>query len=572
MMASNNKHYVAVDAPTIHHSRSRFDLSFDVKTSGNVGTLYPIYLQEIYPGDTFDCDTTIVSRLASSYLRPVMDNLFLDVYYFFVPNRLVFDDWGAVFGENKSSAWTPASPVAVPHTTTTSVVSQGSVADYLGLPLADISNNTVLPSGINILPFRAFAKIYDDWFRDENLVAPMLIHTGAFDSSEYFNANAWAPGNYTGMPPKVSKFHDIFTSSLPSTQKGRAAKVPLESYLAPVGFDGMEGLHNISLASTPPQIKFAGETSTTLASRLNLFGDTGVGSGDGRRVLKGITANVTSGTVLSPSEWDLYADLSDAGNISVTSLRYAFQLQRILERSARCGTRYTEYLLSAFGVSSPDARLQRAEYLGGKRMPLSVQQVAQSTRGDTDSTKLGSLGAFSLSNGKCGYQKGFVEHGYVVGVMCLRQHHTYQQGIARMWQRHDRFDYYDPILANISEVPVYKSELFAPQAANATDQGLTGTIFGYQEAWYDLRQRYSMVTGAMRSDNTASYDLWHYADDYANAPTLNQQFVTETPDYVDRTIAVPSTSADQFIFDIYHKQSAVRVLPTYSIPGLVDHH
>lgn len=563
-----SKHFVAVDAPTIHHSRSRFDLSYDVKTSMSVGKLYPIYVQEIYPGDTFNTDTTLVTRLSSSYLRPVCDNLFLDVYYFFVPNRLVFDKWAQVFGENKQSAWVQPEAVFAPHTDGNETVYSKSVGDYLGLPVSEDQGD--LPAGVNILPFRAFAKIYDEWFRDQNLIAPMYINTGDFDSEvEGLNGGPWSPSNYMGMLPSVSKFHDIFTSSLPSTQKAASpVRVPIIQSMAPVVSDGLEGMHRATRDGVAPHIRFNGDDGSN--SWYNLMAGPTASSVTIQRPIVGL-ATSGSAAAQSISEWNLYADLAQAGQINVNDMRYAFQLQRILERSARCGTRYTEYLLGAFGVSSPDARLQRPEYLGGKRMPLSVQQVAQTTRGDSDSTELGSLGAFSLSNGKCGYEKAFVEHGFVIGTACIRQHHSYSQGVERFWQRKERFDYYDPILANISEVPVFRSEVYAKyDSTNQPD--LTTGVFGYQEAWYDLRQRRSMISGDMRSTSPTSLDIWHYGDYYANAPTLNQQFITEIPDYVDRTISVPSTSLDQFIVDIYHKQSAIRVLPTYSIPGLVDHH
>lgn len=563
-----SKHFVAQDAPTIHHSRSRFDLSYNNKTSMNVGTLYPIYLQEIYPGDTFSCDTTLVTRLASSFLRPVMGNLMLDVYYFFVPNRTVFPEWENVFGGSAPNAWIQPVEVQAPHTADDFpfTVVPGSVGDYFGLPTQEWDENAkawkplTCPGGINVLPFRAFAKIYDDWFRDENLVSPMLIQTGDWDISESPNGSAWAPGNYMGMPPKVSKFHDIFTSALPGTQKGSAIQVPLGGD-APV-VAGLSHPFGSKLELTPSRVTLQNPTALGI--------DNTTASGTYGYI--GYRAS-TQGPVSVPGDWytNLVADLSQAGIINVTDIRYAFQLQRILERSARTGSRYVEYLLAAFGVSSPDARLQRAEYLGGKRMPLSVQQVAQSTRGEADNDQLGSLGAFSLSNGRCGYQKGFVEHGFVIGVACIRQYHDYSQGIARFWQRHSRFDYYDPALANISEVPVYKSELYG-LVPNNNVKPLTDEVFGYQEAWYDLRARTNMVTGDMRPASRTSYDIWHFADFYANAPTLNKQFIEETPDFVDRTIAVPSTSADQFIVDIYHKQTAIRVLPTYSIPGLIDHH
>lgn len=554
-----SKHYVAMDAPTIHHSRSRFDLSYDIKTSMSVGKLYPIYLQEVYPGDTFSDSTTLVTRLSSAYIRPVMDNLFMDVYFFFVPNRIVFDKWEQVFGENKAGVWVQPAPVSAPVFPQYQQVYEGTVADYLGLPVSDAVAGEYLPKGVNILPFRAFAKIYDDWFRDQNMIAPMLIQTGDYTIAEYLNNSDWAPGNYMGKLPSVSKFHDIFTSALPSTQKAAApVKVPLGGTVPVVA--GASHLFGGKIQMEP---------AATFTSPLALRVDSTIAAGTYGRL-----AYVTSsGSQTVPSDWsvNMVADLENAGQFNVTDLRYAFQLQRILERAARTGTRYTEYLMGAFGVSSPDARLQRAEYLGGKRMPLSVQQVAQTTPGSSGGDTLGTLGAFSLSNGKCGFQKGFVEHGFIIGVCCIRQHHTYQQGVERMWQRHARFDYYDPILANISEVPVYRSELYA--ATNpVSDDALDADVFGYQEAWYDLRQRKSQVTGQMRTINSASFDIYHYADFYANAPYLNKQFITEIPDYVDRTIAVPSTSADQFIVDIYHKQTAIRVLPTYSIPGLVDHH
>lgn len=552
---SNNKQFNTV--PTIHASRSRFDLSFDHKMSGSVGTLYPCYLQEIYPGDTFSCKANIVTRLTSTYLRPVMDNLFLDMYFFFVPSRLCYDKWQEVFGENRESAWAQQDEVLVP-TATSGTIASKSVGDYLGLPVGTI------PAGVNILPFRAFALIYDEWFRDENLCEPMLVQKGSRTTSEKYNNNDWGPGNYFGKLPKVAKFHDLFTSSLPSTQKGTDVTVPLGNLakVVPMGDpmvteDSQKYMHNFGSGN------FIGLTSNQTA---DMFLKTYNRSGTGFHKVMG-EVNITPGDRADIIGWNLYADLAHAeGGLNVPEIRYAFQLQKILERSARAGTRYTEYILSAFGVQSPDSRLQRPEYLGGKRMPLSVQQAVQSVRGADN--ELGALGGFSLSNNVCGYSKGFVEHGFVVGVMCIRQHHTYQQGIPKLFQRHSRFDYYDPILANISEQPVYRSEIFCDETSVTLDD----TVFGYQEAWYDLRSRPSTIAGDMRSASSTSLDIWHYGDDYSVAPTLSQAFIEETPAFVDRTIAVKSTALDQFIFDIYYQQSAVRCLPTYSIPGLVDHH
>lgn len=542
--------------PTIHAPRSAHDLSKGLKTSMNVGTLYPIYIQEIYPGDTFNCDTSFVARVSSSFLRPVMDNLFIDFMYFFVPYRLVYDKFPQIFGENIEGAWAQQETVSMPvlyngFIAYSKDVEYKSVGDYLGIPPHSQLDEQ------QVCPFRAFAKIYDDWFRDENLIDPMYIHKGEAMEDEYVNNSPWAPNNYTGMLPKVAKFHDVFTSTLPNTQKAsEPVQVPIGAY-API--------------VTREQFNSFGSNALMLLSNNRVGGalvlDPRSGSSNGSTVTVDDTSSSPAfgGDTITGS--NMYADLANAGLLNVTDLRYAFQLQRILERSARAGTRYPEYLLSAFGVHSPDARLQRSEYLGGKRMPISVQQVAQTNRGTSEETELGSLGAFSLTNGKCGYQKGFVEHGLVIGVACIRQYHTYQQGIDKFWQRKTRFDFYDPILANISEVPVYTSELYA-KATNKLD----GAIFGYQEAWYDLRQAQSRCTGDMRSDSPTSLDIWHFADDYENRPILNQQFIEETPTYVDRTLAVPSTSQDQFILDIYHRQRAIRRIPAYSIPGLIDHH
>lgn len=533
---------------TIHAPRSKHNLSYTLKTSCNVGELVPVYIQEIYPGDTFKNDTSYVARLTSSYIRPVVDNLFVDFYYFFVPSRLCFDKWEQIFGENRQSAWVQPEPVSAPVIPSASIIGEKTVGDYLGLPIGSV------PSGINILPFRAFAKIYDDWFRDENLQDPMFINTGDFDASEVPNENVWGPSNYVGKLPKVGKLHDVFTSALPNTQKSEnPVMIPIGDY-API----VAGSTQYQLGGTV-KLGISGASSTNA-------GTLGYASGTvaSNREMKAFE-NAPSGTARTITSTNLSADLTEAGILSVPDLRFAFQVQRILERSARTGTRYTEYLLGAFGVQSPDARLQRAEYLGGKRMPLSVQQVASTNK--SDETELGDLGGFSLSNGKCGYSKGFVEHGFVIGVMCIRQKHTYQQGIEKFWQRSDRFTYYDPALAHISEQPIYKSELYASPYDKLTDE-----IFGYQEAWYDLRNRNSLVTSQMRSQASNSLDIWHFGDDYNSAPFLNASFIRETPDFVDRTIAVPSTSLDQFMFDIYHDQYAIRRIPAYSIPGMIDHY
>lgn len=566
----SNKQFTTV--PTIRCSRSRFDMSFGHKMSMSVGKLYPMYLQEVYPGDTFSDTSTLVTRLTSTFLRPVMDNLFMDTYFFFVPSRLVYDRWEEIFGENRESYWAQPEAVEAPTIPSAAPIYTKSVGDYLGLPTCTKVGSEIkykVPAGINILPFRAFALIWNEWFRDENTQPPVLIHKGDWQADEMPNNQAWSSANYVGMLPSVSKFHDLFTSALPNTQKGNALKIPIGGYAKVVPQGGGDSVVSPDMSkvfdfpsNSQPIIRANGAMTTTSLLSVKPFSQF---QASGKLELNDEGAASQAHNIAG---WNFYADLNDVNAVSVPDMRYAFQLQRILERSARSGTRYTEYILSAFGVQSPDSRLQRPEYLGGKRMPLSIQQVAQTSR-DTENSALGSLGAFSLSNGRCGYSKGFVEHGFVIGVTCIRQHHTYQQGVAKMWQRKSRFDYYDPILANITEQPVYKSELFAD---SATQDNLTSDVFGYQEAWYDLRSRPSTIAGDMRSNSPTSLDIWHFADDFSVAPTLGAGFNKETPVNVDRTIAVPSSKMDQFIVDFYHHQSAVRCLPVYSIPGLIDHH
>lgn len=511
--------------PTIHAPRSRFNMSFSHKTSGSVGNLYPMYLQEIYPGDVFEVDTSYVARLSSAYIKPPMDDLYLDIYYFFVPSRLVFDKWQQIFGENRDSAWVQSTPVSAPTlpadvaATNYNYVAVGSVADHFGLPINDPVGSDYLPDGINVLPFRAFALIYDEWFRDENIIAPMYIQKSGTSSAEYLNNNAWSANNYTGMCPKVAKFHDYFTSALPGPQKGDDVSIPVSGYAPVIGSSSLHSTGGYNLMFNATTFTGSGAhylTGNYSTSSLGTRGDLGIHSGASDTGLFEHPVNQTN----------LVADLGASGVMaSVNDLRYAFQLQKILERSARSGTRYTEYLLSAFGVQSPDARLQRPEYLGGKRLPLSVQQVAQTSSTSSDGT-LAELGAFSLSTGKAGFTKGFVEHGFVIGTFCIRQRHTYQQGIEKFWSRSDRFSYYDPTFANIGEQPVYKDEIYGIHGT--INEPINGSPFGYQEAWADLRYRPNMVTGQMRSAAPNSFDIWHFADDYANAPTLNKQWLEET--------------------------------------------
>lgn len=553
------------NTPLIRRKRSVFDLSHSVKTSANVGTLYPFDVQEIYPGDTLKTKTAVVSRLTSSFISPVMDNLFLDVYYFFVPSRILYDKFKNVFGENTDSAWANTVEYEVP--VVSGPVSRGTIADYMGLPLKQIRGGSGF-NGVSALPFRAFAKIYDDWFRDENNISPMHIQTGGSSGAEALNSDSWSPSNYTGLPPKVAKLHDYFTSCLPAPQKGDS--VPLGTSV--IGSDVpvySSATERNFYSDAPLQFGLLGSNNPA-----GIYKSLAVGSGTDSRFLNTVAVDGPSVTNLgsNPTIYpiNLYAKTGgiDVTSATVNDLRLAFQYQRMLERDARSGSRYVEYLASAFGVSGGDYRLQRSEFLGGRRSPISITQVTQTAGFNSDSSPLGTVAAYSHSGGKSRYVKGFTEHGYVIGVFCIRQFHTYQQGIIPMWTRLRRRDFYDPVFSHIGEQPVYKYQLFYNDVAGNTDNFKP---FGYQEAWSDLKSTPNRVTGQMRSGGSDSLDFWHFADYYENAPTLNEQFINETPQYVDRTITVNSSVMDQFILDFYLQVQAYRVMPTYCTPGLIDH-
>ena len=522
-------------------SRSKFVRSSSVKTSFNEGELIPFYVDEVLPGDTFSIDDSKVIRM-STLLTPIMDNLYLDTYYFFVPNRLVWEHWKQFQGENTESAWLPSVAYEIPQVTSPAETgwTVGSIADYMGIPI------NVPGLSVNALPFRAYSLICNEWFRDENLTDPIFFDVG---DTTVAGTNGATDSDIPkgGMPFKVAKYHDYFTSCLPSPQKGPDVLLPLGD-VAPV---------------------------RAKSTHLNMVGSSGN--------LYALTTNATSSPV-SPVTVDRYegshtgndylqiqpntfeAQLDQATGSSVNQLRLAFKIQKLYEKDARGGTRYTEILRSHFGVTSPDARLQRPEYLGGSRKPINVTQVVQNSSTTSDSPQ-GNTAAWSCTiDSEDAFTKSFVEHGFVIGLLCVRHDHTYQQGLDRFWSRKGRFDYYFPVFANIGEQAVLNKEIYA-DGSEKDDE-----VFGYQEAWADYRYKPSRTSGYMRSTAPTSLDVWHLGDKYSSLPHLGDDWIREDGKILDRCLAVTSNVSHQFYGDIFIRNTSVRPMPVYSIPGLIDHH
>lgn len=544
----------------LERPRSRFDRSSSVKTSFNVGDLVPFYLDEVLPGDTFDVETSFVTRL-QTLITPPMDDLFLDMYYFFVPSRLCWTHWKEFMGES-TSAWTADVTYQIPQlvvadTSDNKKGIQGSILDYLGVPIDWFGKME-----ISRLPINAYNLIWNEWFRDENLQDEILVDID--DGNVNFDASNSAKG---GKLLKVNKLHDYFSSCLPSPQKGDDVTISSIFGDLPVVTrqkDVVSGTHppmsfRLQNGLTNPDARWLATAapSTLLPQRPQAYMNVVVGNQS--------AANNISGTDIGVYPSNLVADPSAADPLTVNSLRLAFATQQMLETDARSGSRYVELLRGHFGVISPDGRLQRPELLSANRTRINVHQIVQQS--ESASTPLGTTAAMSLTNNTDNsFVKSFTEHGFVLGVMCARYNHTYQQGINRLWSRKDRLDYYFPILANIGEQPVYTKELYA-KSLNEVDNP-DGGVFGYQEAWADYRYKPSQVTGEMRSGITNSLQSWHFADYYQKKPTLSSGWIQEDLFNVDRTLAVTSKLANQIFGDFYVKNLTTRVMPVHSIPGL----
>lgn len=553
-------------SPHVDISRSRFDRSASLKTSFNAGDVVPFFLEEVLPGDTFSVDTSKVVRM-QTLLTPMMDNVYLDTYYFFVPNRLVWDHWKEFCGENTESAWIPQTEYTMPQITSPAGQgwSVGTLADYFGIPTG------VAGLSVSALPFRAYALIMNEWFRDQNLQDPLVVPT---DDSTVAGVNTGtlvtdvAKG---GKPFIAAKYHDYFTSALPAPQKGPDVTIPVATGGEINVVGNGKGLALTDATSSGSFLSYKdGRLTPYFATTLGLSLGTVVDDSQSG----GFKSNAVVGV---PTQAQLGNDLSNSGLIGVQSavaqaatinqLRLAFQIQKFYEQQARGGSRYTEVVRSFFGVTSPDARLQRPEYLGGNRVPINVNQIVQQSGTQSGTTPQGTVVGQSLTTDKhSDFTKSFTEHGLIIGVMVARYDHTYQQGLNRLWSRKDKFDFYWPVFANIGEQAIKNKEIFA----QGTDKD--NEVFGYQEAWAEYRYKPNMVTGEMRSAYAQSLDVWHLADDYSTLPSLSDSWIREDKANIDRVLAVTSAVSNQFFADIYVKNYCTRPMPMYSVPGLIDHH
>ena len=645
------------ELPKAKVQRSIFRQPHDIKTSFNAGELIPFLCKEVLPGDTFQPVTAKVVR-CQTMLTPIMDNLYLDTYYFFVPNRIIWKHWKEFCGENTQSAWAPTTKYKIPAikpilwraykdsdsaggaddtsvekfagvTAPTGICGfpQYSIGDYLGFPTKiGADTGTVGKEGdhwknttvrFSALPFRAYAKVCDHFFRDENITDPLLIPdddgdvTCATMDDNYVSAVALG-----GKPFKVSKYHDYFTSCLPEAQKGDPVQIPVDvDFVMPMspvittdkiyGYDysapsavvdglngylpsgsavplymgklnsftkegdswhwrndgiqnlafglGMQDVNHQSYHSFPPAVHEAGFPGT-LTPSYSEPSNASEASGDNPAVPLNLIALGGAGS-------------AKASSFDINQFRLAYVTQCFLEKLARGGSRYGELVLSLFGVSNPDSRLQDPEYLGGNRCPIQVEEVVNTAQSSQDF--LGDVGAKCQTNDvHADFIKSFTEHGILLGLMCIRYDHSYCQGVNRSFTREDFLDFYNPVFANLGEMPVYKHQMYAsPSTLTADEKGIP-PVFGYQEAWADYRFSPNMCTGEMRPNADQTLSQWHLAEVYDKPPTLSDEWIREDAKVIDRVIAVSSSVSNQFWADIFVQLTVTRAMPMFSVPGL----
>lgn len=554
--------------PTISHKipRSMFNRNSKHLTTFNAGLWVPVFCDEVLPGDTFNIKMQALVR-QTTMLFPVMDNAFLDVQWYFVPNRLVHDDWKKLNGEN-DKAWAQKTIYKVPHITAPDDGWEPlTLADYFGIP-TKVKNITV-----NAFPARAYSLIWNEWLRDENLQDSTLITTSSGDVKGSNGDNYLTDAQLYGKPLPSNKYRDYFTSGLPSPQKGESVPIPFSSGIVPVrsmvnDWPNKEDIIWPKNASPQPQLRYrpsAGNLNEPNREYVNSLVTDTEKTGN-LYFLKSAGVNephtIRDGVYLTPS--NLAVDLSYVDTSTINDLRLASQIQKMLERDARGGTRYREMIKAHFGVTSPDARQQVPEFLGGSHQPLNVQQVPQTsaTTGDSPQANLSAFGLTHFSDST--FIKSFTEHGYIIAVATVRTEHTYQQGIERHFSRRTRTDFYLPVFANLGEQEILNKEIYA-QGTDADNE-----VHSYNERWAEMRYKPNIVTGAFRSNYPQTLDSWGYWDNYKELPKLSDGWIRETDKNIERTLAIKSEKQPQFFADFYFQNKCSRLMPMYSVPGNLD--
>lgn len=540
--------------PTKDIRRSKFKRPSSHKTTMNTGYIVPIYRDEMLPGDTCKLKMASLIRMATP-INPVMDNAWIDTYFFFIPRRLVWEHWKEFMGENTTDEWTQTIEYTIPKTTAPEGGwAKGSLASYLGARIG------VENIWIDSCYLRAYGLVYNEWFRSENVSEPCAISLGDATTTGSNGTDYVVDTEKGGMPCKAVKYADYFTRALPEPQKGVPIYVPIGiPEEIPIKGNGIAlGLTNGTEDTGLIASTYGGVTSLKTAT-----------TAYGKPISTTAPLNTTDQGILGltedSSKSGLIADLSNATNtgVSINTLRQAYAIQKMMEIDARSGSRYIEVIRGHFGITSPDARQQRPEYLGGKRVPINMTEIVQQS--ESGATPLGDTGGKSLTiDTDDMFTYSATEHGIILGLAVIRTEHTYQQGIDKILTRQTKYDFYWPELSNIGEQPIYNKEIYA--TGTATDD----EVFGYQEPWAEYRYSNNRVSGELNSDYKLALDNWTYADDYSTTPTLSDEWLKETDVNVKRTLAVQTQ--DQFICDFYFDQTWVRPMPIYSVPGLTGWH